>query len=60
VEEKFPQYITPAATIVKAFNMFLDDEKLSGKVAECVIDNVYLRDPHSVHRFLETGLTVAA
>jgi hypothetical protein len=54
VQEKFPQYITPASTIVKAFNMFLDDDSLSGKIAECVIDNVYLRDPHSVSHFFRT------
>jgi len=48
MEEKFPHYITPASTIVKAFNMFLDDDSLSGKVAECVIDRIYLRDQHPV------------
>ena len=48
VEEKFPQHITPASTIVKAFNMFLDDDSLSGKVAECVLENVHFRDPHPV------------
>src|ERR1700721_241439 len=31
MQEKFPHYITPASTIVKAFNMFLDDDSLSGK-----------------------------
>lgn len=48
MQEKFPHYITPASTIVKAFNMFLDDDSLSGKVAECVIDRIYLRDQHPV------------
>ena len=48
MQEKFPHYITPASTIVKAFNMFLDDDALSGKVAECVIDRIYLRDQHPV------------
>jgi hypothetical protein len=28
--------------------MFLDDDSLSGKVAECVIDRIYLRDQHPV------------
>lgn len=48
MEDKFPHYITPASTIVKAFNMFLDDDSLSGKAAECVIDKIYLRDQHPV------------
>ena len=48
MQEKFPHYITPASTITKAFNMFLDDDSLSGKVAECVIDRIYLRDQHPV------------
>jgi len=46
MNEKFPHYITPASTITKAFNMFIDDDSLSGKVAECVIDRIYLRDQH--------------
>jgi 15-hydroxyprostaglandin dehydrogenase (NAD) len=53
MEEKFPHYITPASTITKAFNMFLDDDSLSGKVAECVIDRIYLRDQHPVRYTLE-------
>src|SRR5277367_1290947 len=48
MQEKYPQHITPASTIVKAFNMFLDDDSLSGKVAECVLQNVHFRDPHPV------------
>lgn len=48
MNEQFPHYITPASTIVKAFNMFLEDDSLSGKVAECVIDKIYLRDQHPV------------
>src|SRR5271154_6405562 len=48
MQEKFPHYITPASCIVKAFNMFIDDDSLSGKVAECVIDRIYLRDQHPV------------
>jgi hypothetical protein len=48
MHEKFPQHITPATTITKAFNMFIDDDTLSGKVAECVIDKIYLRDQHPV------------
>ena len=48
MQEKFPHYITPASTITKAFNMFLNDDSLSGKVAECVIDRIYLRDQHPV------------
>jgi hypothetical protein len=50
MNEKFPHYITPASTITKAFNMFLDDDSLSGKVAECVIDRIYLRDQHPVYQ----------
>ena len=52
MQENFPHYITPASTIVKAFNMFIDDDSLSGKVAECVIDRIYLRDQHPVWTFL--------
>jgi hypothetical protein len=48
MEEKFPHYLTPVSTIVKAYNMFLDDDSLSGKVAECVIENIYFRDCHPV------------
>lgn len=53
MEEKFPHYITPASTVTKAFNMFLDDDSLSGKVAECVIDRIYLRDQHPVFSSIE-------
>lgn len=59
MEEKFPHYITPAATIVKAFNMFLDDDSLSGKVAECVIDRIYLRDQHPVPSLTCTQYLIA-
>jgi len=52
MNEKFPHYITPASTITKAFNMFIDDDSLSGKVAECVIDRIYLRDQHPVYQLV--------
>ena len=51
MHEKFPHYITPASTITKAFNMFIEDDSLSGKIAECVIDKIYLRDQHPVNLF---------
>lgn len=54
MNEKFPHYITPASTITKAFNMFLEDDSLSGKVAECVIDKIYLRDQHPVSPCFDT------
>jgi 15-hydroxyprostaglandin dehydrogenase (NAD) len=57
VQEQYPQHITPASTIVNAFNMFLEDGSLSGKVAECVIDKVYLRDPHPVRYLVLAPLT---
>jgi hypothetical protein len=59
MHEKFPHYITPASTITKAFNMFLDDDSLSGKVAECVIDKIYLRDQHPVFPYLDLCLQLA-
>jgi len=46
MQEKFPHYITPASTIVKAFNMFLEDDSRSGQVAECVLDEVFIREQH--------------
>ena len=55
MHEKFPHYITPASTITKAFNMFLEDDSLSGKVAECVIDKIYLRDQHPVCPCIDTA-----
>ena len=38
--------------------MFLDDDSLSGKVAECVLQNVHFRDPHPVFPLLEAKLNI--
>ena len=44
MDEKFPHLITPVETIVKAFNMFIEDDSLSGQVAECILENVHIRE----------------
>lgn len=42
---KFPkEHITPVSTIVRAFEVFADDAKLTGQVAECSLDQIYYRD----------------
>ncbi|KAK6503879.1 hypothetical protein TWF481_008881 [Arthrobotrys musiformis] len=40
----FPEeHITPVSTIVSAYNKFIDDETLTGQVAECSQDNHFFR-----------------
>lgn len=38
------EYITPAATIVKAIEGFIDDQSITGQVAECSGEEIYYRD----------------
>ncbi|EPS41890.1 hypothetical protein H072_4126 [Dactylellina haptotyla CBS 200.50] len=41
----FPEeHITPVSTIVSAYNKFIDDEKLAGKVVECSQDKHFFRE----------------
>ncbi|KAK0108150.1 hypothetical protein ONS95_002972 [Cadophora gregata] len=43
---KFPkEHITPMSTLIRAYDMFLDDSSLSGKVAETSLDQVHFQEP---------------
>lgn len=41
------KYITPAATIVKAIEGFIEDQSITGQVAECSGDDIFYRDGHA-------------
>ncbi|KIV91480.1 hypothetical protein PV10_06015 [Exophiala mesophila] len=41
------EYITPAATIVKAIERFIDDPSITGQVAECSGEEIFYRDGHA-------------
>jgi len=41
-----PEYVTPHSTIVKAVEVFLDDDSKNGLVAECSGEKIYYRDQH--------------
>lgn len=38
-----PEYVTPKSTIVRAVTSFVDDDSLTGQVAECSINNIHYR-----------------
>jgi hypothetical protein len=58
MDEKFPHLITPVETIVKAFNMFIEDDSMSGQVAECILENVHIREGLPVCVRTSIGLIV--
>jgi 15-hydroxyprostaglandin dehydrogenase (NAD) len=35
--------ITPMSTVIKCFNMFIEDDELNGQTGECSLETVYLR-----------------
>ncbi|KAA8912027.1 hypothetical protein FN846DRAFT_897566 [Sphaerosporella brunnea] len=37
------EHITPMSTVLKAFNMFVDNDEMTGETGECSLDTVYLR-----------------
>jgi 15-hydroxyprostaglandin dehydrogenase (NAD) len=39
-----PEYLTPKSTIVRAVTGFIDDDSLTGQVAECSLGNVHYRE----------------
>jgi 15-hydroxyprostaglandin dehydrogenase (NAD) len=39
------QHVTPMETMMKGFDVLLDDEERTGAVLEVSIDKVYFRDP---------------
>jgi 15-hydroxyprostaglandin dehydrogenase (NAD) len=40
----FPkENITPMSTILKCFNIFIDDDEMNGEIGECSLETVYLR-----------------
>ncbi len=46
VAAKFPkEHITPMSTVLRAYDMFLGDDKLSGKVVETSLDQVHFQEP---------------
>ena len=38
------EHITPMSTIMRAFQGFIDDGSLTGKVAECSLNEIYYRE----------------
>ena len=38
-----PEYLTPKSTIVRAVAGFIDDDSMTGQVAECSVDNIHYR-----------------
>ena len=38
-----PEWVTPKSTIVKAVTGFVDDDSLTGQVAECSVENIHYR-----------------
>lgn len=46
VMDKFPkEHITPMSTVLRAYDMFLKDDKMSGNVVELSLDQIYFREP---------------
>lgn len=39
-----PEYVTPKSTVVRAVAGFVDDDSLTGQVAECSGENIYYRN----------------
>ncbi|EKD19258.1 uncharacterized protein L3040_009301 [Drepanopeziza brunnea f. sp. 'multigermtubi'] len=60
VLDNFPkEHITPMSTVLRAYDMFLEDPKLSGKVVETSLDQVYFQEPpdfsNESNRWLSTA-----
>ena len=43
IDKVSPKYVTPASTVIKAFEGFLENESMTGQAAECSGEHVYYR-----------------